>query len=86
MKDDAHRAYREHLLGRMADVLGLDLDLEVDLSRLSRDRLERAIALCDDCPDQDGCATWLGDHTTGASAAPRICRNRDLLARLHRHN
>ena len=65
MKDDAHRAYHRHLLGRMADVLGLDLELETDISRLSRAQLERAVTRCAGCPDPAGCELWLEEHAAG---------------------
>lgn len=81
MEDTAHRAYQDHLLARMADVLGLDLELEVDLDRLSRAGLEQAITRCEDCPDKDGCTAWLARHRSGAETAPGVCRNRDFLAR-----
>jgi len=82
MKDAAHRAYHEHLLGRMADVLGLDLDLEVDLTRLSRARVERAVKKCMQCPDPSGCEIWLEEHGAGADEAPALCMNKTLLEHL----
>ena len=84
MKDTAHRAYHEHLLGRMADVLGLDLGLEVDLTRLSRGQLERAIKRCTDCPDPGGCELWLEEHAAGAEEAPQLCMNKRLLEHLRK--
>jgi len=82
MKDAPHRAYHEHLLGRMADVLGLDLDLEVDLTRLSRAQFERAITRCTECPDPGGCELWLEEHSAGAEEAPQLCMNKKLLEHL----
>jgi Family of unknown function (DUF6455) len=82
MKDEAHRAYHEHLLGRMADVLGLDLNLEVDLTRLSRTQLARAVTRCTECPDPDGCELWLEEHSAGADEAPQLCMNKKLLEHL----
>ncbi|MCB1349913.1 MAG: DUF6455 family protein [Paracoccaceae bacterium] len=82
MTADAHRAYHEHLLGRMADVLGINLDLEVDLARLSRADLVDAITRCSQCPDPGGCEIWLDEHRGGAVEAPSLCRNRALLDRL----
>ena len=82
MKDEAHRAYHEYLLGRMVDVLGLDLELEVDLTRISRAQLDRAITRCTQCPDPQGCELWLEEHAAGAYEAPQLCRNKTLLEHL----
>lgn len=82
MAEKAYRAYHEHLLGRMADVLGVDLDLEVDLARLSRMQLNRAVTRCTECPDPEGCEFWLEEHRAGAGEAPLICRNKKLLDHL----
>lgn len=82
MKDAAHRAYHEYLLGRMADVLGLDLDLEIDLTRLSRGQYERAIERCVDCADPAGCELWLEEHSAGTEEAPQLCMNKKLLEHL----
>ncbi|SMH49862.1 DUF6455 family protein [Maritimibacter sp. HL-12] len=82
MSEDAHRAYHEHLLGRMADVLGLDLDLEVDLTRLSRAQVERAVKRCMQCPDPSGCEIWLEEHGAGTDEAPQLCMNKALLEHL----
>lgn len=82
MPDAAHRAYHEYLLGRMADVLGLDLALEVDLTRLSRAQLERAITRCTECPDPGGCELWLEEHGAGSEEAPQLCMNKKLLEHL----
>lgn len=84
MPSDAHRAYHEHLLGRMADVLGINLDLEVDLARLSRADLLRAITRCGDCPDPSGCELWLDEHSAGAAETPQICRNKKMLEHLRK--
>lgn len=78
MEDNAHRAYQDHLLARIADVLELD----VDLDRRSRAGLDRAIARCAACPGAAGCKVWFERHRAGAAAAPDQCRNRDTLARL----
>jgi len=82
MTEAAHRAYHEHLLGRMADVLGLDLKLEVDLTRLSRAQLARAIERCTRCPDPEGCEIWLDEHSAGTHEAPQLCMNKALLEHL----
>lgn len=84
MSDAAHHAYHEYLLGRMADVLGLDLDLEVDLTRLSQSQLVRAVTRCTECPDPEGCEIWLDEHRAGADEAPRLCMNKSLLEHLRR--
>ena len=81
---DAHRAYHEHLLGRMADVLGLNLDLELDLARISRTEIERAITRCSQCPDPTGCEFWLEEHSAGSSETPQLCRNKSLLEHLRK--
>ncbi len=82
MKDTAHKVYHQYLLDRMADLLGLDLGLEVDLTRLSRAKLEQAIARCSQCPDSQGCELWLEEHAGGATNAPEICRNKAMLEHL----
>lgn len=82
MRDDAHNAYHEYLLARMADILGLDLNLEVDLTRLSRAQYERAVRRCAECPDPAGCEFWLEEHSAGAEEAPHLCRNKRLLEHL----
>ncbi len=84
MPTDAHRAYHEHLLGRMADVLGVDLDVDLDLARISRADLMRAITRCSDCPDPSGCELWLDEHAAGADEAPALCRNKKMLEHLRR--
>lgn len=82
MKDTAHKVYHQYLLDRMADVLGLDLGLEVDLTRLSRAKLEQAIERCSRCADPQGCELWLEEHSGGATDAPELCRNKALLEHL----
>ena len=82
MTNPAHSAYHEYLLGRMADVLGLDLKLEVDLTRLSRAQLDRAVERCTHCPDPAGCEIWLEEHAAGTHHAPQLCRNKALLEHL----
>jgi len=82
MQQDPHRVYHEHLLGRMADVLGLNLDLEVDLTRLSRAQYQRAVTRCTQCPDPEGCELWLEEHAAGTHRAPDICANKTLLEHL----
>jgi len=82
MTIDAHRAYHEHLLGRMADVLGLNLDLELDLSRISPAYLDRAVIRCSQCPDPSGCEIWLEEHSSGADETPQLCRNKRMLEHL----
>lgn len=82
MTEAAHRAYHEHLLARMADVLGLDLALEVDLTRLSRAQLDRAVKRCIQCPDPGGCELWLDEHAAGTHEAPQLCMNKTLLEHL----
>lgn len=84
MTRDAHRAYHEHLLGRMADVLGLNLDVELDLTRISRTELERAITRCSQCPDPSGCERWLEEHAWGAEETPQLCRNKAMLEHLRK--
>jgi len=79
---EAHRAYHEYLLNRMADVLGLDLNLEVDMTRLSRAKFERAVAKCTQCPDPQGCELWLEEHAAGTHHAPQLCQNKRLLEHL----
>lgn len=82
MNAQAHRAYHEYLLGRMADVLGINLGLELDLTRLSRDELRRAVTRCSQCPDPTGCEIWLDAHHIGAEEAPQLCRNKKMLEHL----
>lgn len=82
MNADAHRAYHEHLLGRMADVLGINLDLEVDLARLSYTELLNAVTRCSQCPDPAGCEIWLDEGHSGSAETPRMCRVKTLLDRL----
>ncbi len=82
MSDEAHRAYHEYLLGRMADILGLNLEVEVDLTRLSRAQLEQAVTRCTQCPDPGGCEMWMDEHTAGSEETPSICRNKKLLEHL----
>lgn len=84
MKDAAHRAYHQHLLDRMADVLGLDLELEIDLTRITRAQYERAILRCAECPDPGGCELWLEEHAGGTEEAPQLCRNKTLLEHLRK--
>ena len=82
MKDDAHRIYHRYLVNRMADVLGLDLGLELDLTRISRSQYDHAIDRCGRCPDPEGCELWLEEHEAGAHEAPHLCRNKALLEHL----
>ena len=82
MTPNAHRAYHEHLLGRMADMLGIDLGLELDLTRLSRAQLLGAISRCTGCPDPSGCEIRLDELRAGADATPLLCRNKKTLEHL----
>ena len=82
MTQNAHRAYHEHLLGRMADVLGIDLDLEVGFTRLTRAQLLGAITRCTQCPDPSGCELWLDEHRAGTDATPHLCHNKKMLEHL----
>ena len=66
----------------MADVLGLDLELEVDLTRLSRAQLDQAVVRCTRCPDPEGCELWLDEHAAGTHTAPHLCMNKKLLEHL----
>ena len=82
MNADPHRTYHQYLLDRMADVLGLDLGLEVDLTRLSRAQYERALTKCTQCRDPQGCELWLEEHAAGTHRAPELCMNKALLEHL----
>jgi len=84
MSTDPHRTYHEYLLGRMADVLGLDLDLEVDLTRITRAQRDRAVTRCTHCPDPGGCELWLDEHAGGTDEAPQLCANKTLLEHLRK--
>ena len=74
------QAARRRLMETRAE--RVDLDLEVDLARLSRADLVDAITRCSQCPDPGGCEIWLDEHRGGAVEAPSLCRNRALLDRL----
>ncbi|MGC9368753.1 MAG: DUF6455 family protein [Paracoccaceae bacterium] len=75
----------EDLLGRMADALGVDLDLEVQSGRLPPDEMEITVYRCVSCEEPGACRQWLAERDgQGAEAPPPYCRNRDRLEAMRR--
>ena len=79
MTPNLHRARHEHLLGRMAEVFGINLDLELDLTRLPRADLPGALTRRTQCPDPSGCAPRRDEHRADADTTPHLCRNKKML-------
>lgn len=75
-------AHHAALVERMAGTLGVDLSRAIEGGDISFDGVDDAVHSCMGCPDPEGCAIWLGDHTEGANAAPEICQNRVLFKQL----
>jgi len=76
------RRYDDHedLFGRMADTLGVDLDLEVQAGRLPPVEMTAGIYRCMSCEEPEACRLWLRGHEgQGAEAPPSYCRNQDRL-------
>lgn len=76
------RRYDDHedLFGRMADTLGVDLDLEVQSGRLPPDEMTAAVYRCMSCEAPEACRLWLGGREgQGGEAPPPYCRNRGRL-------
>ena len=71
------------LVDRMATALGIDLEEAVLSGQLAMDELSDAVLRCTGCADPGHCSGWLAVRAE-AQAAPGICRNRELLARLRR--
>lgn len=82
MTDTMTTAYHQTLMRRMAETLGLDLDVEMAATKLSRRQMERALDRCTSCADPAGCEMWLDEHTGGATQAPALCQNKVLLEHL----
>jgi len=81
------RRYDDHevLLGHMADVLGVDLEEEIQSGRLPPEEKEAAVYSCMSCEAPEDCRPWLESHRErGAEAPPPYCRNRDRLEALRR--
>ena len=70
------------LMDRMAQVLGLDLEETIMAGQLQLDTLGEAVLACTGCANADGCDRWLEMQTETVAAAPGICRNAGLFARL----
>lgn len=83
MTDMTDRTGTPALMARMADTLGLDLDIEREAHLVSRRQLDRAAGRCDSCADAEGCELWLDDHAGGATEAPKLCPNKALFDHLH---
>ncbi|ARC89245.1 DUF6455 family protein [Rhodovulum sp. MB263] len=68
-----------HLLEKMAEVLGVDLDEETMAGRWTPEDMQDSVSRCLGCTDPGQCRGWLGTHDAGADATPDYCRNKDLL-------
>ncbi|MGH1368256.1 MAG: DUF6455 family protein [Maritimibacter sp.] len=82
MRMNLERTRQTPRMIRMAQTLGLDLDVELAATTLSRRQLMRAQSRCKTCADPKGCDRWLGDHDGGSATAPAICPNKALLEHL----
>ena len=70
------------LVDRMASSLGLDLEEVIMAGQLQFDTLGDAVLNCTGCSNVEGCEHWLAMQDGTAAAAPEMCRNADLFARL----
>ena len=76
------RARHAMLMGRMADVLGVDLQEASMRGRFDETENVHAMNRCAGCEGGADCPRWLEAHRGGASRAPAYCRNATLFATL----
>lgn len=79
------RKYEDHarLVERMADKMGVDMDVEMQTGRVTPDDLEATVHRCMSCEEPENCKVWL-DSRDGMTvdAPPPYCRNSDKLETL----
>lgn len=65
-----------HLMMRMADTLGVDLEGEMYSGALSPTTYRDMVMRCVSCEKADSCAHWLDEQRGEADVAPSYCKNR----------
>ncbi|BAQ69937.1 hypothetical protein NHU_02790 [Rhodovulum sulfidophilum] len=68
-----------HLVEKMAEVLGVDLDEETMAGRWTPEDMQDSVSRCLGCTDPSQCRSWLWTHDAGAGETPDYCRNKDLM-------
>lgn len=78
-----HSAMPEFWVARgMARAIGANLTGAVQSHRLSREGLDRMVAVCASCPHKGDCLGWLGRNAAGAAHPPAYCINAGAFAAL----
>ena len=67
-----------HLVDKMADALGLDLEEKAMEGKLSFGELSDAVLRCTSCSDPDGCEHWLSGLDGPVEKTPAMCRNAQM--------
>jgi hypothetical protein len=70
------------LVDRMATTLGIDLEEKAMQGQIDFDQISDAVMACSGCSNPEDCTHWLDAQEGQANAAPDICRNAELFARL----
>ena len=70
------------LVDRMAQTVGLDLELVMMEGRMTVDQLGDAVLACTGCTQPDTCRAWMAEQADRADTIPSYCRNRGVFDRL----
>ncbi|MFV2053547.1 DUF6455 family protein [Aliiroseovarius sp. YM-037] len=70
------------LVGRMSDVLGVDLGDKAMRGEMPPEELRSTVMRCMGCDNPGGCHDWLETHADGSAQTPGYCRNKAVLERL----
>lgn len=73
-----------HLVDRMAQACGVDLEEAMLRGKMDIPELDDAVLRCTGCEHPDRCESWLASQSNVAGATPDYCRNADLFAVLAR--
>ncbi len=79
MSDAARFQRHERLMSRMADAMGVDLDLSIQRGDLTPELYSDAVFACTGCSDPQACERHLRGNRPDV---PSFCRNGDMIARL----
>jgi len=79
MSRNAKLDEHEELVRRMADMLGLDLETEMQAGRLTPEQFDDTVKHCVGCLEAGECQKLLNNSEQGDDAgAPDYCRNKSL--------
>ena len=78
MQDTKKLRRHADLVDRMANALGLDLELMTMEGKLRIDTIGDAVMRCTGCSDPTACNHWLTVQDSPVDTTPDMCRNADL--------